>query len=83
MMTVERNSGTWSAGRKTGFQPSSSTCSEKIGSRMAAASMSPFFSAVSPSVRPPMERVVTLSRPTPERSSESASRPWVTEPGLV
>jgi hypothetical protein len=30
-----------------------------------------------------MERVLTLSTPTPERSSESASNPWVTDPGLV
>jgi hypothetical protein len=45
--------------------------------------MSPFFSAVRPSVSPPIERVLTLSTPTPERSSDSASSPCVTEPGLV
>ena len=83
MITVERNSGTWSEARKTGFQPSSSSCSENTGSRIAAASMSPCLRAVRPSVSPPIERVLTLSTPTPERSSDKASRPCVTEPGLV
>ena len=83
MITVERNCGTYSEARKTGFQPSASTCSEYTGSRIAAASMSTFFSAVRPSGKPPIERVSTLSTPTPERSSDSASSPWVTDPGLV